>query len=195
MEMRKVINLLLLTLQVFDAESKTEFANNSLNLPKTGKLFLGGNLGPMQVLLIHKKQSLKISCYCPFKYKLLIQLYKKNLNYACAGTEGSKTKNRFIFYQKSSPLATECTGPRRINKGQSSRNVPFSHRKGRGGASPELVSIEDALLLFHLLFLCSVYSMLWPYSGFLVVKPTFPIIPGYTAHSYKSRDIYRTLRK
>ena len=27
------------TFRVFDAESKTEFANNSLNSPKTGKLF------------------------------------------------------------------------------------------------------------------------------------------------------------
>ena len=30
----------------FFAESETEFANNSLNLPKTGKLFEGVNLGP-----------------------------------------------------------------------------------------------------------------------------------------------------
>ena len=29
-----------------DAESKTEFAITSLNLPKTGKLFKGVNLGP-----------------------------------------------------------------------------------------------------------------------------------------------------
>jgi len=36
-------------------ESKTEFANNSLNSPKTGKLFLGVNLGPRYYLFMQKK--------------------------------------------------------------------------------------------------------------------------------------------
>ena len=48
------------TFRFFDEESKSEFANNSLNSPKIWETVLGCE---------SKKQSSKISCYCPFKEK------------------------------------------------------------------------------------------------------------------------------
>jgi len=55
LETQKVINF-----RGFDVESKTEFANNSLNLPKTGKTVLGCE-SRAQVLLIHEKTRVRKS--------------------------------------------------------------------------------------------------------------------------------------
>ena len=54
-------------IMIFDAESKTEFANNSLNSPKFGKLNIDTLIIPQGLLINIKNQSSKISCYCPFK--------------------------------------------------------------------------------------------------------------------------------
>ena len=51
----------------WNAESKTEFTNNSLNLPKIEKLNIDNLFIPQGLSNHEKNQSSKISCYCPFK--------------------------------------------------------------------------------------------------------------------------------
>ena len=46
----------LITFRCFDAESKTEFTNNSLNSSKTRKLFKGWNQGPGELDSLNKTQ-------------------------------------------------------------------------------------------------------------------------------------------
>ena len=60
METRKLI-----TFQIFDVESKTKFANNSLNLPKTGQLFLGWKQGPVGTCFPKKPQTKKSHATIP----------------------------------------------------------------------------------------------------------------------------------
>ena len=55
------------TFRVFDAESKTKFANNSLKWPKIGKLNIDTLIIPQGLLIQEKNHRSKISCYCPFK--------------------------------------------------------------------------------------------------------------------------------
>ena len=57
----------LITFHVFDAGSKTEFTNNSLNSPKIGKLNIDTKIIPKGLLIHEKNPDQKISCYCPFK--------------------------------------------------------------------------------------------------------------------------------
>ena len=51
----------------FDAGSKTEFTNNSLNSPKIGKLNIDTLIIPQGLSIHEKNPDQKISCYCPFK--------------------------------------------------------------------------------------------------------------------------------
>ena len=53
-----------------NAESKTEFTNNSINSPKIGKLIIETLIIPQGISIHEKNQSSKISCYCPFKKQL-----------------------------------------------------------------------------------------------------------------------------
>ena len=62
METREVI-----TFRGFDAGSKTEFTNNSLNSPKIGKLNIDTLIIPQGLLIHEKNQTKKIAYYCPFK--------------------------------------------------------------------------------------------------------------------------------
>jgi len=65
MEKREVI-----TFCGFEAGSKTEFTNNSLNSPKTGKLNIDTLIIPQGLSIHEKNPDQIISYYCPFK-KLL----------------------------------------------------------------------------------------------------------------------------
>ena len=55
------------TSRIKNAECKTEFANNSLNSPKIGKLNIDPLIIPQGLSINEKNQSTKISCYSPFK--------------------------------------------------------------------------------------------------------------------------------
>jgi len=57
----------LITSRGFDAGSKTEFTNNSLNSPKIRKLNIDTLIIPQSQSINEKNPDQKISCYCPFK--------------------------------------------------------------------------------------------------------------------------------
>ena len=59
-------HLFLLDMSIY-AGSNAELANNSLKSQKIGKLNIDTLLIPQGLLINEKKQSSKISCYCPFK--------------------------------------------------------------------------------------------------------------------------------
>ena len=62
-----VIGELRFTSCVLNVGSKTEFANNSLHSSKIGELNIDTSIIPQGLLTPEKKQSSKISLYCPFK--------------------------------------------------------------------------------------------------------------------------------
>ena len=55
-----------ITCRIYNAASKTEFANNSLKSPKIGKLNIDTLIIPQGLLIHGKKPDQKISCFCPW---------------------------------------------------------------------------------------------------------------------------------
>ena len=62
--------------------SKTEFAYNSLKSQKIGKLNIDTLIIPQDLLIHEKNPDQKISCYCPFKYHLWVDLHNSYINFS-----------------------------------------------------------------------------------------------------------------
>ena len=98
----------------WNAESKTEFTNDSLNSPKIEKLNIDTLIIPQGLSIHEKNQSSKISCYCPFnslrhfkKILLFFSVFFSFYNIFSASSLAYLNKKQFAASREKVPWKAE----------------------------------------------------------------------------------------